>query len=291
MEDAHTTLTDLEQDNKHISFFAVFDGHGGTHAAKFSGKNLHLNIVKTEEFKEGKYQEALKNGFLNTDSELRADPTHEREPSGCTAVAVLITDDHTIYCANAGDSRAVLSNSGIAVPLSFDHKPSNQGRVQLMIGEYNRIVAAGGFVEFGRVNGNLALSRAIGDFEFKSNPDKSPEEQAVTCNPDILERAHQAGDEFFVIACDGIWDCMTNQQVVDFVSEKLYYGMGLSEICEAMTDRCLAADPMAGIGCDNMTVIICAILAGQTVAEWTEKVVNRYKETAPVSNIPEEGVN
>lgn len=72
MEDAHTTLTDLEQDNKHISFFAVFDGHGGTHAAKFSGKNLHLNIVKTEEFKEGKYQEALKNGFLNTDSELRA---------------------------------------------------------------------------------------------------------------------------------------------------------------------------------------------------------------------------
>ncbi|KAJ3273413.1 Protein phosphatase 2C 2 [Terramyces sp. JEL0728] len=278
MEDAHTTLTDLEQDNKHISFFAVFDGHGGSHAAKFSGKNLHLNIVKTLQFKEGKYQEALKQGFLDTDVELRADPTHEREPSGCTAVATLITDDHTIYCANAGDSRAVLSNSGIAVPLSFDHKPSNQ-------------VAAGGFVEFGRVNGNLALSRAIGDFEFKANPDKSPEEQAVTCNPDILERVHHEGDEFFVIACDGIWDCMTSQQVIDFVGQKLSLGMGLGEICEAMSDNCLATDPMAGIGCDNMTVIICAILAGQTEEEWAAKVVNRYRETAPVTNIPVEGVN
>ena len=71
-----------------------------------------------------------------------------KEPSGCTAVTTMVTDDNTIYCANAGDSRAVLSAKGVAVPLSFDHKPTNQG-------EYNRILAAGGFVEVGRVNGML----------------------------------------------------------------------------------------------------------------------------------------
>ena len=85
------------------------------------------------------------------------DPQIEKEPSGCTAVATLVSDDCTIYCANAGDSRAVLSDAGVAKPLSFDHKPMNTGKsfsfLFLILGEYNRINAAGGFVEFGRVNG------------------------------------------------------------------------------------------------------------------------------------------
>lgn len=74
---------------------------------------------------------------------------------------------------NVGDSRAVACVSGVADPLSFDHKPANES-------EARRIVAAGGWVEFNRVNGNLALSRALGDFAFKKNEHKSPEEQIVT---------------------------------------------------------------------------------------------------------------
>lgn len=81
------------------------------------------------------------------------------------------------------------------------------GRRLLLIrapGEKARISAAGGFVDFGRVNGNLALSRAIGDFEFKKSADLSPEQQIVTANPDVTTHELSADDEFLVIACDGI---------------------------------------------------------------------------------------
>lgn len=78
---------------------------------------------------------------------------------GTTICVVLITDKK-IYCANSGDSRGVLSNSTKAHPLSFDHKPYNDIEKQ-------RIQAANHYVEMDRVDGSLALSRAIGDFNFK----------------------------------------------------------------------------------------------------------------------------
>lgn len=80
--------------------------------------------------------------------------------------------------------------------MSYDHKPTNEPEKQ-------RIQAAGGFVDFGRVNGNLALSRAIGDFEFKKTADLGPEQQIVTAFPDVSEHDITADDEFLVIACDG----------------------------------------------------------------------------------------
>ncbi len=72
-----------------------------------------------------------------------------------------------------------------------------------LLGEKARICAAGGFVDFGRVNGNLALSRAIGDFEFKKSADLSPEQQIVTAFPDVITHEISDEDEFLVIACDG----------------------------------------------------------------------------------------
>lgn len=73
----------------------------------------------------------------------------------------------------------------------------------LCVGEKARITAAGGFVDFGRVNGNLALSRAIGDFEFKKSADLPPEQQIVTAFPDVTVHEITDDDEFLVIACDG----------------------------------------------------------------------------------------
>ena len=90
----------------------------------------------------------------------------------------------------------MLGIKGRAKPLSFDHKPQNEG-------EKARICAAGGFVDFGRVNGNLALSRAIGDFEFKKSADLPPEQQIVTAFPDVTVHEINEDDEFLVIACDG----------------------------------------------------------------------------------------
>jgi protein phosphatase 2C family protein 2/3 len=89
-----------------------------------------------------------------------------------------------------------LGIKGRAKPLSFDHKPQNEQ-------EKARICAAGGFVDFGRVNGNLALSRAIGDFEFKKSADLPPEKQIVTAFPDVTVHDIGEDDEFLVVACDG----------------------------------------------------------------------------------------
>ena len=78
-----------------------------------------------------------------------------------------------LWCANAGDSRCVAGLGGVARPLSTDHKPMDTL-------ERERIEAAGGFVEFNRVNGNLALSRALGDFVFKMN-DQLPQVEKRIC--------------------------------------------------------------------------------------------------------------
>ena len=97
-----------------------------------------------------------------------------------------------------GDSRAVACVGGHAIDLSRDHKPSSPE-------EAMRITSAGGFVEGNRVNGNLALSRALGDFFFKRNEHKSLEDQVITAFPDV--QGHELTDtwEFIILACDGIW--------------------------------------------------------------------------------------
>lgn len=99
---------------------------------------------------------------------------------------------------NVGDSRAVASISGHAVDLSRDHKPSSPT-------EALRIHSAGGFVEGNRVNGNLALSRALGDFFFKRNEHKNLEDQVITAFPDVVDQELTDAWEFIVMACDGIW--------------------------------------------------------------------------------------
>eukprot|EP00743_Colponemidia_sp_Colp-15_P000901 GILK01000994.1.p1 GENE.GILK01000994.1~~GILK01000994.1.p1 ORF type:complete len:362 (-),score=45.61 GILK01000994.1:171-1223(-) len=174
--------------------------------------------------------------------------------SGCTAVVALKCGNQLIV-ANAGDSRCVLSRNGVAVEMSLDHKPDLET-------EKARIRAAGGTVSMdGRVNGNLNLSRAIGDMEYKRDKNLRPEEQMITAYPDIRTATLTDEDDFVVLACDGVWDVMTNQAVVDFVRERLQQNMKLSEIVEQIFENCIAPDPMntGGLGCDNMTCLIVTL--------------------------------
>ncbi|RUS23103.1 phosphatase 2C-like domain-containing protein [Endogone sp. FLAS-F59071] len=277
MEDAHTTI--LKLDGSNVGFFAVYDGHGGQNVAKFSGGRLHKRIAAEDAFKKGLYPEAIKNGFLGTDVDLKQDPELANDPSGCTAVAAVIEPGKRVFVGNAGDSRAVISVNGKVEALSHDHKPVNKTESQ-------RIVAAGGFVEFGRVNGNLALSRAIGDFEFKQNLNLSPEQQIVTSNPDIIEHKLGEDEEFIVLACDGIWDCMTSQEVVDFVRMRIAEQKDLRVICEELMDRCLAPDSeIGGIGCDNMTVVIVGLLNGLTRPQWYDTLSKRIQQGAATDRL------
>lgn len=185
-----------------------------------------------------------------------AERTPTEEPgsdSGSTAVLAMIKNKK-LYVANAGDSRCILSRGGKAIDMSVDHKPEDEV-------EKNRIEAAGGKVtEEGRVNGGLNLSRAIGDHFYKRNLEKTPKEQMITALPDIETMELQENDEFMVLACDGIWNYMTSQEVVDFVKEKMKEEENkkqLSLICEKLFDKCLAPNTLGdGTGCDNMTCIV-----------------------------------
>ena len=103
---------------------------------------------------------------------------------------------------------------GRVQPLSYDHKPNNEL-------ETKRILAAGGWVEFNRVNGNLALSRALGDFVFKKNENKKAEDQIVTAYPDVEMKDLTSDHEFIVLACDGIWDVLSNEEVLEFVRTRI----------------------------------------------------------------------
>ncbi|EKX37869.1 hypothetical protein GUITHDRAFT_154860 [Guillardia theta CCMP2712] len=274
MEDAHAAELDI--DGKKSAFFGVYDGHAGTDVAIYSSRFLHKNLLKSPLLKQGQIEAALKEAFLKTDSDLltsegmseceairreiaRRDEDEDEEDedgsihvtdSGSTAVTCLILD-RVIYCANAGDSRAVLCRNGTAVDLSEDHKPTNAV-------ERTRIENANGFVEDKRVNGTLAVARAMGDFSFKADKQLPPEEQQVTCNPEIKKFPMQEGDEFIIMACDGIWDVVSSQQCVDLIREKLNGGKSLRETLSDLFDHCLSPHPSAneGLGCDNMTAII-----------------------------------
>lgn len=181
-------------------------------------------------------------------------PSVAQLQAGCTAVvAVLHGDD--LYVANAGDSRAVLCRGGQALALSEDHKPGQEG-------ERSRIMAAGGFLSniggVTRVNGNLNLSRAIGDLKYKTNTGLPANEQIITAEPDVKHVLLTKTDPFFLLACDGVWDVMTNQQACDFVSQRLEQNRDLKTISSELLDACLASSPSEtqGVGCDNMTAII-----------------------------------
>lgn len=173
--------------------------------------------------------------------------------SGCTAVVALLKDNKYLYVANAGDSRCVVCRDGKAVDMSEDHKPEDDL-------ERKRIEKAGGQVtKDGRVNNGLNLSRAIGDHAYKTNKELSLEEQMITSLPDVRTlEIDQEKDSFMVLACDGIWNFMSSQEVCDYVQERLNANYSkLSQICEELFMHCLAPDSEGdGTGCDNMTCII-----------------------------------
>lgn len=158
------------------------------------GKKEMIEINKTSGAKQSPLMQILKGGEGGGENgdDLSLDA------KGCTANLVLIVDD-TVYCANAGDSRAVICNNGVAENLSEDHKPDNKG-------EKDRIYKAGSTVSEGRVDGNLNLSWSIGDLKHKQVPGLSPAEQPITCVPEVKQWKLKTGDEFIILACDGIWE-------------------------------------------------------------------------------------
>lgn len=281
MEDAHVQLLELSPELSHLSLFGVFDGHGGDMVAHYVAKHFPQHLLQTKKLTtdqsmiEPQAKEAFEAALMTIDAEIRTLPDVEngKDQSGSTAVMTLLSPTHVI-CSNTGDSRAVLSRGGQAVSLSEDHKPDNAI-------EKERVQAAGGEVKFGRVNGDLAVSRAVGDFVYKRCETQPADRQAVTAFPEIKAFERDPADEFVILACDGIWDVMSSQQVVSKVLDLLRNGRptrpapqtdsaadedvdtpplpppppprewDIGAVCEALIDHCLELGSR-----DNMSVII-----------------------------------
>lgn len=277
MEDAHTHILGLA-DEEDSAFFAVYDGHGGAKVAQYAGEHLHETIIDQTAYKRGDLTTAMRDAFLMIDNNMKNDENLKDELAGTTAIVVIMKEGK-LHTANVGDSRGVVSISGHARALSQDHKPCLEE-------ETNRIIAAGGWVEFNRVNGNLALSRALGDFIFKRNDSKAPEEQIVTALPDITVTDITPETEFLVLACDGIWDVLTNQEVVDFIRPRIAQKMDPAQICEELMTRCLAPDcQMGGLGCDNMTVVLVCLLQNKTYEHLAHKCSQIKAEKPPWNEV------
>ena len=213
----------------------------GNEVADYVKEYLVTELKEMQSFKEGKIEQTAEEIYMRIDDLLRTPAgkeklktyKKEKDPSailmggragddiamgtGCTACSTFFTEGE-IICTNAGDSRCVLGvRDGTklkAVEMSFDHKPDNEG-------EKRRIEKAGGFVEDNRVKGILNLSRSIGDLEYKSDPSIPPHEQMIIAFPEINKYKMSKDVEFMILACDGIWDCLTNQEAVDFVALEL----------------------------------------------------------------------
>ncbi|KFD50769.1 hypothetical protein M513_08310, partial [Trichuris suis] len=170
--------------------------------------------------------------------------------SGTTACVVVLRDK-TVYVAKLLISRCVLCREGIAKDLSVDHKPEDEI-------EKARIEKAGGAITGdGRVNGGLNLSRAIGDHFYKANDLLPIKDQMISALPDIKIHELEKGDEFLVIACDGIWNSMSSQEVIDFISQRAKEGKEEVDIAAELCNACLSSTTSGdGTGCDNMTVIV-----------------------------------
>eukprot|EP00941_MAST-03F_sp_MAST-3F-sp1_P002012 g2012.t1 len=278
-EDAELCETgiDCDDDKSENCLFGVFDGHGGDRTAKVVSERF-LNVFKECREKvmsdktSNSSQALLKSSveviqasfestmleldrFLSQETEVRSGMDH----SGTTAVVAFVSNTDIIV-ANVGDSRAVLCKyknepqmSSIeseveVVAMSFDHKPYLQK-------ERQRIMKAGGLVRMNRVNGDLAVARALGDFDYKTRDDLRPEEQMVSPFPDVKVVSRSSRDRFLVLACDGIWDVMENHVCVNFIADQIAHNVRLDLVANSLLDKCLELGSR-----DNMTVIIILFL-------------------------------
>ncbi|KAK6753093.1 hypothetical protein RB195_012600 [Necator americanus] len=277
MEDAHVVEVSMadREPYKDWSFFAVFDGHAGNVAADDAAENIMKTLMETPQFEKvteelranggilceksiALLEDGIKAGFLSLDENIRTRLDSDR--SGSTAVCAMITPTHIII-ANLGDSRAVVSRKDEGSFGTEDHKPYHDK-------ERERIVGAGGSVMIQRINGSLAVSRAFGDFEYKNVPGLEPNKQLVSPEPDVyvLERQKDK-DEFLVVACDGVYDVMENEELCRFVESRLHVCDDLNQVCNDVLDACLSKGSR-----DNMTMIVVCFDAAPSIDK--EKVAS-----------------
>lgn len=218
MEDGFV-FVDCFGGRKNTAYFAIYDGHGGRQCVDYVTANLHDNLMLELQKAPGNVPDAFIRAFSITDRNMQSSGINT---SGCTACCCLLQEEKTsrsIYTAHLGDARAVICRGGLAVRLTSmsDHKATDPA-------EAKRVIEAGGSIFNERVNGMLAISRAFGDHQLKA---PALPNDVVSNVPDITSTELSDQDMFVIVACDGLWDVVEDQESVNLVLEGIRELMGL----------------------------------------------------------------
>jgi len=210
-EDKHNII--LNEDGRiadyvRVNYFGVYDGHGGKFVSKFLSQNLPPLFMKND-LKYPLSKNYILESYDSIQNELKT--KHKSKASKCGSTCLVVIhykspDDGNYYInlMNTGDSRCVICRDNIAIPLSLDHKPHwpiERGRIQNLGGN---VIFDG---EDYRIK-DLSVSRAFGDIDA---------EPYVTHVPQICRYKLEKNDKFIVMGCDGLWDKLSTQEVVNFI--------------------------------------------------------------------------
>lgn len=223
-----------------IHLYAVFDGHAGDKVAIFLRDNVPV-FAKRIIPSSINLQHALFSIFLEV---IKHIPKDIALHTGSTAV-IMLQHGSTIAVANCGDSRAIMNDGDKAVAITEDHKPDR---------EIERIMKAGGFVtanhmDVPRVHGQLAVSRSIGDFYLYPSVIWKPEISTIQVGP---------GNKYVIMATDGIWDAVTNQEAVDLMEDQLDTGLAMENAMDIAIKQTLIVARARG-STDNVTILAIPI--------------------------------
>jgi len=265
------------------SIFAVFDGHGGAKCADFLRNNLHYYIARNKWFPTDP-EEALKEACEAAEKRyIENQLTSEDgkgDTSGSCGLVMVIVDDNCYVC-NVGDSRAVVSRNGgkVKQAVTRDHKPSDES-------ERSRVINAGGRIyqnfptvpnarQFGSTGsvlpvaagphrilpGGLAISRAFGDIEAKI-PKFGGNSNVLIAKPEITIFKINKAVDFIVLGSDGIFDVMSNEEVIKCVWDTINTGetSDIHELLRLASEN-LIKETLLKKSFDNVTAIVVAFPA------------------------------
>lgn len=257
MQGWRVTMEDMyifEPTFKHLetfSLFLVLDGFGGSKFTKHVSQQFasfmiqhetFMNLKDGDEYDANQVSNAFKQSLLDFDEKMRDVP--DMEKSGCTVTGVLITPNHFIM-VNLGDSRTILCRQKEEFFTTVDHTPSSYK-------ERERIEAAGGSVNKNRINDNLNISRALGNYPMKNDTRKRKIRQLLSPEADVtvFDRSSE-NDDFIAIASDGIFRSFSNGQLVDYLVKRIPYKRHLDDLAGDVLDYCCHSKSR-----DNMTLIL-----------------------------------
>ncbi|KAL1363505.1 hypothetical protein HN51_011712 [Arachis hypogaea] len=235
-----------------LHFFGVYDGHGGSQVAKFCANRMHDVIAEEWERQIESYSEwqrrweaVFSNGFERTDNEISSDEVAP-EMVGSTA-SVVVLSGCQIITSNCGDSRVVLCRRAQTIPLTVDQKPDRQDELLRIEGGGGKVINWNG----ARVFGVLAMSRAIGDRYLRP---------WIIPVPEITFTARSEEDECLILASDGLWDVMTNEEVGEVarhILRRRRRSLSLEEISPAqVVANSLTEIAYARNSKDNISIIV-----------------------------------